>query len=311
MMRNRRNGSTAGGDVVRNRMRAWYRKAPGSLLLASEREEVDRLLPYVFGYHIVQIGSLGRDRDLLKSCRIRHRLIIDADYGNGVGDTGLFARAESLPIASDSVDAVVLTHTLELERDPHQVLREAERILIPEGHVLVIGFNPWSLWGLWRLFFKRRHRVPWCLRFVSPTRVKDWLSLLGFDVTHEAPLFFRPPLPYEGLLRRLHFMERAGRRLWPVFGGGYVILARKRISTLTPIRLRWKRRKALVPGLIEPTTRSPHSFMNRDDIDLAAVQGTTAVLHRVPGLRDENHGIRPARLRAASRGRRARGRFRG
>lgn len=243
-------------SAVRNRMRAWYRRVPGALLLASEREEIDRLLPYVFGYHIVQIGSLGRERDLLKSCRIKHRLVVDADCENGVGDAGLVARADALPIAGDSVDAVVLTHTLELESDPHQVLREVERVLIPEGHVLVIGFNPWSLWGLWRLFLRRSRRVPWCLRFVSPTRVKDWLSLLGFDVTHEGSIFFRPPLRYESLQRKLYFMERVGRRLWPIFGGGYVILARKRVATVTPIRLRWKRRRALVPGLIEPTTRN-------------------------------------------------------
>ena len=253
------NGSvdaTSISSAVRNRMRAWYRRAPGSLLLAAARNEVDGLLPYVFGYYILQIGSLGRERDLLKSCRIKHRLVIDADHENGAGDAGMFARADSLPIASDSIDAVVLTHTLELESDPHQVLREVDRILIPEGHALIIGFNPWSLWGLWRLFLKRGARVPWCLRFVSPTRVKDWLALLGFDITYEAPIFFRPPLRYERLQKRLQFMERVGRRFWPFFGGGYVILARKRVATLTPIRMRGKGRRTLMPGLVEPTTRS-------------------------------------------------------
>lgn len=288
MYGNRHNSSRVVTGAVRNRMRAWYRRAPGSLLLACERDEVDRLLPYVFGYHIVQIGSLGRDRDLLKSCRIGHRLVIDADHENGIGDTGLFARADSLPIAGDSVDAVVLTHTLELENDPHQVLREVERVLIPEGHVLVIGFNPWSLWGMWRLALKRRKRVPWCLRFVSPTRVKDWLSLLGFDVTHEAPIFFRPPLGYEGLLRRLQFMERAGRRLWPFFGGGYVILARKRVATVTPLRPRWKRRKALVPGLIEPTTRNTCTFMIGDVMHPS--RGTHDGAAVLAGTRDAVYG---------------------
>ena len=237
-------------------MRAWYRKAPGTLLIASEREEVDRLLPYVFGYHIVQIGSLGRDRSLLESCRIKHRLVIDSDHQNGSGETGLYSQAGALPIATDSVDAVVLAHTLELERDPHQVLREAERVLIPEGHLLVIGFNPWSLWGLWRLFLRRSKEVPWCTRFVSPSRVKDWLALLGFDITHEAGLFYRPPLPYAGLMKRLSFMEQAGRRFWPFLGGGYVLLARKRVTTVTPIRLAWRRRARVMPGLVEPTTRS-------------------------------------------------------
>ena len=246
--------------VVRRRMRAWYRKAPGTLLIADERAEVDRLLPYVFGYHILQIGSLGRDRSLLKSCRIQHRLVVDSDHQNGPGDTGLYSHAHALPIATDSIDAVVLAHTLEWEHDPHQVLREAERVLIPEGHVLVIGFNPWSMWGIWRLFLSRSRKVPWCIRFVSPARVKDWLALLGFDITHEAGLFYRPPLPHEGVMNRLRFLERAGRRFWPFFSGGYVILARKRVTTVTPIRLSWRRRKAVMPGLVEPTTRS---YQNR------------------------------------------------
>ncbi|GAB4357330.1 MAG: methyltransferase domain-containing protein [Gammaproteobacteria bacterium] len=237
-------------------MRAWYRKAPGTLLIASEREEVERLLPYIFGYHILQIGSLGRERSLLNSCRIKHRLVIDSDFQNGSSDAGLYSQAGALPIASDSVDAVVLAHTLELELDPHQVLREAERVLIPEGHLLVIGFNPWSIWGLWRLFLRRSREVPWCTRFVSPARVKDWLALLGFDIAHEAGLFYRPPLPYEGLMNRLMFLEKLGRRFWPLLGGGYVILARKRVTTVTPIRLPWKRRARVVPGLVEPTTRS-------------------------------------------------------
>lgn len=250
------NPAVSDNSVVRRRMRAWYRRSPGSQLLASARCEVDKLLPYVFGYHIVQIGSLGRERDLLKNCRVKHHLVIDADPGNGMNDAGLFASAGSLPLASDSIDAVVLTHTLEMENEPHQVLREVERVLIPEGHVLIIGFNPWSLWGVWRLLFRRGRRVPWCLRFISPARVKDWLSLLGFDVVHEASIFFRPPLPYEGILRRLQFLESVGQRWWPFFSGGYVVLARKRVATLTPIRLRWKRRQRLVPGLVEPTTRS-------------------------------------------------------
>lgn len=222
--------------------------------MATEREEVDRLLPFLFGYHIVQLGSLGRERNYLGSSRIHHRVIVDLDRDNGAGDAGLCARADSLPLATDSVDALVLAHSLELEAEPHQVLREAERVLIPEGHLLIVGFNPWSLWGLWRLFRRRSGRVPWCLRFLSPQRVKDWLALLGFDIVHETGMFFRPPLGYVGLMRQLVVLEKVGRRLWPFLAGGYLILARKRVATLTPIRPRW-RRKSVVAGLAEPTMR--------------------------------------------------------
>ncbi len=244
--------------ATRRRMRAWYRRAPGSLLLASERAVLARLLPYVFGYHIVQVGSLGRDRDYMGESRIRHRVIVDTECEPVAGCTPLRAQADELPFASDSVDAVILAHSLELESDPHAVLREAERILIPEGHLVVMGFNPWSLWGLWRLFLHRGDRVPWCARFVGAQRVRDWLALLGCDVVHERGHFYRPPLKYERLMGRLGFLERAGERAWPILSGGYVIMARKRVMTLTRIRPRWRRRKVVLTGLAEPTARGYH-----------------------------------------------------
>ena len=107
------------------------------------------------------------------------------------------------PILTDSVDAIVLPHTLELSRDPHQVLREADRSLIPDGHLVILGFNPRSVWGGRRILSRKDGRMPWDARFLGMSRIKDWLGLLGFDTLHSHYLFQRPPLQNPRLLEKL------------------------------------------------------------------------------------------------------------
>ena len=137
------------------------------------------------------------------------------------------------------------------------MLREADRILIPEGRLIILGFNPWSLWGLWRIFRRRSGRVPWCGRFLSLGRVTDWLSLLGFDVETIGSLMFRPPLRHKGLMNRFAIMERLGAHWWPIMSGVYLLVAVKRVSTLTPLKPGWKLPTSSLGGrAIEPTTRN-------------------------------------------------------
>ncbi len=170
------------------------------------------------------------------------------------GQVCLYAGADALPMASDSIDVIVLPHTLEFETDPHQVIREAERVLIPEGHVVILGFNPWSLWGLWRLFLRRGSYPPWCGNFRGLTRIKDWLALLGFDNIEEQGYFFRPPLQNVRVMQKLGFMENVGARWWPGLAGCYVLLAKKRVATLTPIKPSWRRSRLVnAGGIVEPT----------------------------------------------------------
>lgn len=221
---------------------------------------MDALLANMFGYHLVQVGLPGNGC-LTGNSRIPHCLLLGKDEMKpdpGQEAAIMRAEAEALPVATDSVDVVLLPHTLEYSREPHQVLREVDRILIPEGHVVIIGFNPFSMWVLWKLWPWRRRRVPWCGRFFSAQRVRDWLSLLGFDVDHSRCFFFRPPLQGSGLMSRLLFVERLGRLLWPVFGGVWIVVGRKRVTTLTPVRPRWRPRRSLIPtGVVEPHGRTP------------------------------------------------------
>lgn len=219
----------------------WYRTPLGREFSQLECQQLDLILPNLFGYYLLQLGCV-HCCDWLSGSRIQRHGVVDVDSLSCCNErlVGVRSRLDELAVASDSVDVVVLPHSLEFHADPHQVLREVERVLIAEGHIVVLGFNPWSLWGAQRLLLHWLGKVPWSGRFLSPLRLKDWLSLLGFEVVYTKSYFYRPAIPKESLFNKLTFIERLGSRCWPLLGGGYVMVARKRVSTLTPIRPRWR-----------------------------------------------------------------------
>ena len=241
--------------TVRGKLSAWFLTGLGQSLVHTEREHIGQVLPGLFGYHILQVGSLA-GLDYLASTRISHKitLLIDArEYGTS---DCIYCSCESLPVASECIDVVVLPHLLEFASSPHQVLREVERILIGEGHVVIIGFNPWSLWGLWRVLLRWWDTAPWCGRFLAVPRIKDWLSLLDFEIVRTERLFYRPPLHNQKVMDKLMFMERLGRFCWHYLGGVYVIVAKKRVIPLTPVRMQWSaRRRMIASGVAEPSAR--------------------------------------------------------
>ncbi|MCB1750906.1 MAG: class I SAM-dependent methyltransferase [Gammaproteobacteria bacterium] len=241
-----------------DRVNHWFCRYPGSVLLEQERSCLEAVSHRCFGYYLLQVGSIGGEVPGLVPSRLRSRIMV-APEGPATASPGwIRGRPDQLPIASDSVDVALLLHTLDFYQDPHQTLREVDRVLIPEGRVIIVGFNPWSLWGLRRLFRSRSSRVPWSGRFISIHRIQDWLSLLGFEIESTWPLMFRPPLRQRVLMERLDLLERSGKRWWPAFSGVYVVEAVKRVSTLTPIKPSWKLRKPILGGrAIEPTTHAP------------------------------------------------------
>ncbi len=243
---------------VRDKLRTWYAVGLGRRMLDSECAQLDEVLCNLFGYHLIQVGAFA-DEDLLRASRVSHRAIIDVEASSlsqELRQRSLNGNVESLPIADASVDVVLLHHTLELSSDPYRVLRETDRVLVAEGHVVVLGFNPWSFWLPWRWLLRWRNTAPWCARGLSRARLKDWLSLLGFDVVYSRNYFFLPPLRHLGIINRLGWLDRLGRQIWPIFGAGFLLVGRKRVATLTPIKPRWKPRRALLgSGVIEPQNR--------------------------------------------------------
>ena len=234
----------------------WYRTPLGRRVADAESACLEQLLEDSFGYYLLQIGLPERFRGAMSGCRIRHRVVLSTTAVTAARPEARIQGAPSrLPIASDSVDALLLPHTLDFAADAQQVLREAERVLIPEGRVLILGFNPISAWGLWRAIPRRRQRVPWCGEILTPFRVCDWLTLIGFQIERRQTLMHRLPLRGR-YLTRLDWLDQLGARWWPALGGIYAIRAVKRVSTVTPVRPRWTRRPTILPGRgLEPTAR--------------------------------------------------------
>jgi SAM-dependent methyltransferase len=249
--------SSADGPTPRDALTHWFSADPGAAMLRAGAQKLRQILPNLFGYHILQLGRYGNE-DLLTVSRISHRacLHIDPDSPAAVGEVAV-CRAAAMPFAADSVDVLVLPHVLEFEGDPHQVLREVERVLIGEGHVVIIAFNPWSLCGLLKIFLAWRDQAPWSGRFLGMSRLREWLQLLGFEMVSCQHFFYRPPIRSSRLLARLAFLEKLGAYLLNRFGGAYVMVAKKRLLTLIPIRPQWNlSRRHVAAGLVEPSARS-------------------------------------------------------
>ncbi|MBI1397613.1 MAG: methyltransferase domain-containing protein [Betaproteobacteria bacterium] len=215
-------------------MSAWFATPLGRHLLAREFEFFDQQVVDTFGFHALQLGV--SDIDFLRANRMPHRAILSPDEA----DASIRADYCDLPVATASVDLVALPHTLEFSQNPHQVLREVQRILVPEGNIVLSAFNPWSLWGAARLARRGDPGYPWCGQFISLPRIKDWMALLGFEVSAGEMGAYRPPCRREAWLERLAFMEYAGNRWWPFGGGVYFLRGIKRVRGANMITPKWR-----------------------------------------------------------------------
>lgn len=221
-----------------------------------EQSHLDTAVADLFGFHALQLGL--PELDALRHNRMPHRWVgtdtLEVHAAGASGGPGLPRAAvalhcdfDALPFDGNSLDLVVLPHALELARDPHLALREVERVLVPEGRVVIVGFNPVSLWGLrqrvghWRRrLFSRAGPPPFLPsagEFMRYRRLRDWLRLLSFEV--EAGRFgcYRPPVAAQKWLTRFAWMERAGERWWPVFGAVYFVVAVKRVRGMRLVGL--------------------------------------------------------------------------
>jgi SAM-dependent methyltransferase len=198
----------------------------------------------VFGFRAVQVGL--PEVDFLGMNRIPFRFSLALEPG-----ASLAADPLQLPLASQSVDLVVLPHVLESHDHPHEVLRETERVLMPEGQVVISGFNTGSLWRLRQIFSGRHRSAPWDLKFIGLLRLRDWLRVLGFELNGGKFGCYAPPFGEKLWLERFAFMEQAGSRWWPIAGGIYVVRAVKRTHGMRVITPTWRqeraRRRALSP----------------------------------------------------------------
>ena len=223
----------------------WLATPPGQYLLAWEQAQLDRVVADMFGFHALQLGL--PELDALRANRMPHRWV-SIDRPDACGDTravALLSHGDALPFPERSLDLVVLPHALELARDPHLTLAEVERVLMPEGRLVILGFNAASLWGLRQRLGRLRQSLggksglylPRPGDFIGYWRLRDWLRLLSFEVEGGRFGAYRPALNSERWLERFAWMDRVGDRWWPVFGAVYMVLAVKRVRGMRLVGL--------------------------------------------------------------------------
>ena len=229
----------------------WLTSPLGQALLAEETRLVEEAFDGIFGEQCLQLGRWGEGNIFLHHTRTQRCSLIDA---NGVAE-GVSAIGElhRLPVATDSIDCVLLPHTLDYSHRSHAILREVDRVLTAHGHIVILGFKPGGLWGIRRLI-PGAGLPPDADHLVSDRRLKDWLKLLDFRIQGSLRYFFHWPLP--GIRGSASpRWERRGRSWWPELSACYMLTAQKRVSTLTPVRPVWRRKPKVVAGLAEPSTR--------------------------------------------------------
>ena len=229
----------------------WLTSPLGQALLAEESRVVEEAFDGIFGEQCLQLGLWGDAKAFLRHTRTQRCALIDAgSVGEGQAAVGELHR---LPVASDSIDCVLLPHTLDYSHRSHAILREVDRVLTAHGHIVILGFKPGGLWGIRRLI-PGAGLPPGAEHLVSDRRLKDWLKLLDFRIQGNLRYFFHWPLPSIRGATSPRWEQR-GRRWWPELSACYMLTAQKRVSTLTPVRPVWRRKPKVVAGLAEPSTR--------------------------------------------------------
>ncbi len=225
-------------------------------MCAWEQTYLDRAVSDVFGFHALQLGFPALDA--LQANRMPHRWLACDTHPEPwpLGRELVQANYEALPFPEASLDLLVLPHTLELSYDPHATLREVHRVLVPEGRVVICGFNPNSLWGLSKSSKREFSQVG---DFIGQRRLRDWLRLLSFEVESTSFGCYRPAVKTQRWLQRWQWLDEAGVRWWPILGGVYGMVAVKRVQGMRLLSPAWKKSVARSAAVV---TTASHTAVN-------------------------------------------------
>jgi len=235
---------------AREALLRWFETPLGTHVLKTELAVLDQLLPGFFGYNLIQLSV--QDKPLFAASPIQTKIPLALDdtsvrtlrsEGSEINEMPVVGRPTSLPFESDSIDVAVLHHLLDFADSPQEILKEISRVTLPMGHVVIIGFNPWSLWGLWRSALQFKERSPWDGQYISPGRLMDWLNLLDFKIDRAQYAIYRPPVTR--LIGQVgDYSQGLSRNLNLPVGGVYVIVARKHVGSVRSIKPVWKTSRA-------------------------------------------------------------------
>lgn len=226
--------------------KSWHELPLGNKLLQGIEHELADWLPKFFGYHLLKIGELSTRINTLAS-PIKHQVNIISSLEQQNIKQGVVADIDDLPFLEHSVDVCMLSHALEFSLDPHHVIREANRVLIPNGYMVITGYNPFSAVGLNKLLPYKRNQFPWNERFFSPNRIKDWLHLMGYEILADERFFIEHVVSDKKINAVKKYWQKLINSYFTCFGSTYVIVAKKRRHPLTPIKPKWQIRPNFKP----------------------------------------------------------------
>lgn len=241
---------------------SWLQTPAGVYVRNWEQACLDQLTADIFGFNALQVGM--PHIDALAANRMPNKWMADTrlpgqarQAGAKASRAGVILQFDELPFANQSLDLVVLPHVLEFAAEPHQVLREVERVLMPEGQLIICGFNPASLWGVRQAAGRvtGSHYLPLAGEFISMPRLKDWLKLLNMGVSHSHFGCYAPACRTDKWLQRYAFMDPAGTRWWPYLGAVYIVQAIKRVKGMRLIGPAWTKSPASAPAALPVTNK--------------------------------------------------------
>ncbi len=243
----------------KNALSHWFASSSGKRLIEQEEALLKLVLPNLFGMHCF-VSGIHYPTEALNECYIRHHFhssVLTPEQAKGMVENSLnpsdspqqvVTSLSSLPFRSNSVDAAILFHSLDFETNIYRAVKEVARITTPGGTMVIVGFNPLSLWGIYRLFrWRSQQTAPWCSNFISMPRLSDWLKLLDFEIEGYKTAFHFPSLHVSSWLDELVYLQRLSARWGSQFSGVYVLVSKKRREAMTPLRPKWQVRK---PGFV-------------------------------------------------------------
>ena len=225
----------------------WFKSPLGQYLLRLEYGYINPIVMDTFGFYAIQMGNF--DIDFLDHSRIPNKFSLNSNHAD------LMASNEALPFEEASVDLLIAPHILEQMAEPYELLKEIRRVLIPEGRLIISGFNPMSLWGIKRLL-SFDIDYPWNTKFIPLSKIKEWLPIIGLEMVEGKMGCYVPPIQQSSWLKKLHTMEKLGDRWWPMLGGFYFLVIQKRVHGMTPIRPLWKKKLIKTPVYTPQKTKN-------------------------------------------------------
>lgn len=228
----------------------WLETPPGRYLLDWENAQFKGAVADIFGFHALQLGR--PEVQALDANRMQHRWLARSNQALpqttlNVRPIDLVTEFSALPFPAASLDLVVLPHTLEIHANPHAILREVARVLVPEGKVVISGLNPVSLWGLQRRREGLSRKLGWgkssmpaLEESIGYWRLRDWLHLLDFEIQVGQFGCYKPALSSDKWLQRMNWVDRLGSHWASIFGAAYFLVAVKRVQGVRLMGSPWK-----------------------------------------------------------------------